>query len=61
MPAAQPDRHRTKGIFLRLSLDERGELERISETRRLSMTDAVRQLIREEAERAGLTKKKSKK
>lgn len=61
MPAAQRDRHHTKGLFLRLREDERTELERIAEARRLSMSDAMRQLIREEAARAGVAAKKPRK
>ena len=57
MPAPRPDRHHTQGMFLRLREDERAELERIAEARRLTMSDAMRQLIREEAQRAGLAKK----
>lgn len=58
MPAAQPDRHIAKGMFLRLREDERAELESIAEHRRLSMSDMLRQLIREEAVRAGLVAKR---
>lgn len=59
MTSAPQDRHRSRGLFLRLRDDERAELEAIAEHRRLSLTDTIRQLLREEAERLGSKQKRA--
>ena len=58
-PMTTPNRSRTHHLMIRLREEERAELEAIATKRRLSLSDAFRQVVREEFERAGLAKKKA--
>lgn len=50
-----PNRTRTANLMLRLDADERRMIEALAERQGLSMADAMRQALRRDAERLGLS------